>query len=139
MTIQNELGTRKIELNISDSETVYYPSYRLKINLLTEELNAKFNRPIWIALNDLEAFIQKLTLMDKTRTGDEKLKSMSPNEFYLRFRNIDNLGHLSVELKIEKSNTYQKDYSDYIRVEFEIDPITFSKIINELAELKNIH
>lgn len=139
MTIQNELRTRKIELNISDSETVNYPSYRLEINLLTEELNAKFNRPIWIALTDLEAFTQKLTLMDKTRTGDEKLKSMSPNEFYLRFRNIDNLGHISVELKIEKNSAYQKDYSDYIRVEFEIDPTTFSKIINELAELKNLH
>ncbi len=138
MTIQNELGTRKIELNISDSETVNYPSYRLKINLLTEELNAEFNRPIWIALTDLESFTDKLTKLDKTRIGDEKLKSMSPNEFYLRFRNIDNLGHLSVELKMEKVSSYQKDYSDFIKVEFEIDPTTFPKIINELTELKNV-
>jgi hypothetical protein len=138
MTIQNEIGTRKIELNISDSETVNYPSFRLKINLLTEELNAEFNRPIWIALTDLDSFTQKLTELEKTRTGDEKLESMSPNEFYLRFRNIDNLGHLSVELKIEKGSIYQKDYSDFIKVEFEFNPTTLPKIINELTELKNV-
>ncbi|WP_335975616.1 hypothetical protein [Gaetbulibacter jejuensis] len=137
MTIQNETRTRKIKLNISDSETANYPSCRLKINLVTEELNAEFDRPIWIALSDLEAFIQKLTEMEKNRTGDEKLESMSPNEFYLRFRNIDNLGHLSVELKVEKRSSHQKDYSDFIKVEFEFNPTNFPNIINELTELKN--
>ena len=138
MTIQNEIETRKIELNISDSEIVNYPSYRLKINLLTEELNAEFNRPIWIALTDLESFTQKLTELDKTRIGDEKLESMSPDEFYLRFRNIDKLGHLAVELKIRKLSQYQNDYSDLIKVEFEIDPTSLPKIINELNEIKNV-
>ncbi|AXP82936.1 hypothetical protein CJ739_3877 [Mariniflexile rhizosphaerae] len=137
MTIQNEIGNRKIELNISDFETVNYPSYRLKINLSTEELNAEFNRPIWISLTDLESFIQKLTELDKTRTGDIKMESMSPDEFYLRFRNIDNLGHLSVELKIQKESPYQKD-SDLVKMEFEFDPTNFPKIINELTELKNV-
>lgn len=136
MTIQNEIGNRKIELNISDFETVNYPSYHLKINLSTEELNAEFNRPIWISLTDLESFIQKLTELDKTRTGDIKLESMSPDEFYLRFRNIDNLGHLSVELKIQKESPYQKD-SDLVKMKFEFDPTNFPKIINELTELKN--
>lgn len=139
MTIQNEIGTRKIELNISDSELVNYQSYCLKINLLTDELNAEFYRPIWIALTDLESFTQKLTELDKTRIGDEKLESMSPDEFYLRFRNIDKLGHLAVELKIRKSGPYQNDYSDLIKVEFEIDPTTFPKIINELNEIKNVY
>jgi hypothetical protein len=138
MTIQNEIGTRKIELNISDSEAVNYPSYRLKINLLTEELNAEFNRSIWISLTDLESFTQKLTELDKTRIGDEKLESMSPDEFYLRFRNIDKLGHLAVELKIRKLSPYQNDYSDLIKVEFEIDPTSLPKIINELNEIKNV-
>ena len=138
MTIQNEIGTRKIELNLSDSELVNYPSYCLKINLLTEEFNAEFNRPIWIALTDLESFTQKLTELEKTRIGDEKLESMSPDEFYLRFRNIDKLGHLAVELKIKKLSPYQTDYSDLIKVEFEIDPTTFPKIINELNEIKNV-
>ncbi|WP_289045367.1 hypothetical protein [uncultured Olleya sp.] len=138
MTIQNEIGTRKIELNISDSELVNYPSYCLKINLLTEEFNAEFNRPIWIALTDLESFTQKLIELEKTRIGDEKLESMSPDEFYIRFRNIDKLGHIAVEMKIRKSSPYQNDYSDLIKVEFEIDPTTFPKILNELNEIKNV-
>jgi hypothetical protein len=136
MTIQNEIGTRKIELKVSDSETENYPSYRLNIKVLTEELNAEFKRPIWIALTDLELFTQKLTQLDKTRIGDEKLESLSPDEFHLRFRNIDKLGHLTVELKIRKKSPYQNDYSDLIKVEFEIDPTTFPKIIEELNEIK---
>jgi hypothetical protein len=140
MTIQNEIGTRKIELNISDSELENYPSYRLNINILTEELNAEFKRPIWIALTDLESFTEKLTELDKTRIGDEKLESMSPDEFYIRFRNIDKLGHLAVEMKIKKKSPYpyQQDYSDLIKVEFEIDPSTFPNIINEFNEIKNV-
>jgi len=136
MTIQNEIGTRKIELKVTDSETENYPSYRLNIKILTEELNAEFKRPIWIALTDLETFTQKLTELDKTRIGDEKLESMSPNEFHLRFRNIDKLGHLTVELKVRKESAYQNDYADLIKLEFEIDPTTFPKIINELNEIK---
>ena len=136
MTIQNEIGTRKIELNVSDSETENYPSYRLNINILTEEITAEFKRPIWIALTDLETFTQKLTELDKTRIGDERLESMSPNEFHLRFRNIDKLGHLAVELKVRKESPYQNDYSDLIKLEFEIDPTTLPKIIDELNEIK---
>ncbi|ARN71191.1 hypothetical protein BST91_05790 [Nonlabens tegetincola] len=138
MTIQNEIGTRKIELNVGDSEAGYYPSYRLNIKILTEELNAEFKRPIWIALTDLESFTQKLTELDKTRIGNEKLESMSPNEFHLRFRNIDNLGHLAVELKVRKESPYQNDYSDLVKVEFEIDPTTFPEIIDELNEIKTM-
>ncbi|WP_418510815.1 hypothetical protein [Corallibacter sp.] len=138
MTIQNEIGTRKIELNICDSELINYPSYRLNINILTEELNAEFTRPIWIALTDLEFFTQKLIELEKTRIGDEKLESISPEEFHIRFRNINKLGHLAVELKIRKSSSYQNDYSDLIKVEFEIEPTAFPRIINELNEMKNV-
>lgn len=137
MIIKNEIGTRKIELIIVETEPETYPSFRIKINLTTEELKAEFNRSIWIALSDLEKFNLKLTELDQKRIGDEKLKSMSPDEFYLRFRNIDKLGHLSVELKLKKSS-FQKDYSDSIKVEFEIDPTTFPKTIEKLNEFKNV-
>lgn len=69
-------------------------------------------------------------------TGLFPLESMSPNEFHLRFRNIDNLGHLTVELKVRIESLYQKDYSDLIKVAFEIDPTSLPKIICELNEIK---
>jgi len=138
MIIQNEIGTRKIELSVSDSETYCYPSYCLKISLLTEELKADFNRSIWISLTDLEHFIKRLSILDKTRVGDEKLESMSPDEFHLRFKNIDSLGHLSVEVRLKKSTLYN-EYSDTIQIAFEIDPTSFPRIISDLAGLPKIN
>lgn len=136
MIIENEIKTRRIELTIVDFELDYYPSYRLKIELSTEEMNATFNRSIWISETDLDLFLTRLNELEVSRKGDEKLLSLSPNEFYLRFRNLDVLGHLAVELQVTKEYYYNHGYSDLLRVEFEIDPTSLPKIIIGLKELK---
>lgn len=137
MIIENEIRTRRIELITVDSEQAYYPSYRLRINLSTEEIQATFNRSIWISEADLDSFVARLNDLETTRQGDEKLNSMSPNEFQLRFRNLDKLGHLSVEIQLMKGNYLAQGYSDLIKVEFEIDPPSLPKIIAGLNELKS--
>ena len=136
MKIQNETKTRTIELTVVDSEENYYPSYRLRIGLATEEFQAEFNREIWISKVDLENFVARLESLENSRKGDEKLKSMSPDEFHLRFRNLDNLGHLAVELELKKDSKNDNSYSDLLRVEFEIDPTSLPEVMRGMNELK---
>ena len=123
-------------MTVVDSEENYYPSYRLRIKLATEEFQADINRAIWISELDLEDFVGRLESLDNSRKGDEKLKSMSPDEFHLRFRNLDNLGHLAVELELRKVSKNDNSYSDLLRVEFEIDPTSLPQVIREMNELK---
>ncbi|MEQ9443418.1 MAG: hypothetical protein RIG62_30545 [Cyclobacteriaceae bacterium] len=136
MIIENEIKTRRIELTTVDSEKDYFPSYQLKIKLSTEEIQATFNRSIWISEADLDSFIVKLHDLETTRRGDEKLNSMSPGEFQLRFRNLDERGHLAVELQLMKKSYPDPEYSDLIKVEFEIDPTSLLNIVTGLNELK---
>ena len=122
MIIENETKTRFIQLIVVDSELHYYPSYKLSVQLKTEEISAKFDRSIWVSEVDVQNFIQQLEALDKSRNGEAKLSSMSPDEFDLIIENLDTLGHLSVCLSLKKEATSILDYKDSLRICFEIDP-----------------
>ena len=61
---------------------------------------------------------------------------MSPDEFELGFRNIDNLGHISTQIQLRKESNIDNTYRDFLNIEFEIDPTSINSIINGLKELK---
>lgn len=136
MTIENEIKSKRIELASVNSEDDYYPSYRILIGIKTEEFEGKFDRNIWLSEVDIDDFIGKLSIFDKTRKGFEKLNSMNPDEFQLGFRNIDNLGHISTQIQIRKESNIDNTYRDFLNIEFEIAPTSIDSIINGLKELK---
>ncbi len=137
MRVENEIKTRYIDINSIDFETDYYPSFRILINLKTEELVAEFNRSIWISEADLDKFLIHLENLDASRIGNAELISMSPDEFKIRFSNLDKLGHILVRLQLCKESTIDKSYSDNLQVEFEIDPTSLRHIIDEFKEIKS--
>ena len=121
MKIQNETKSKTIELNTIEAEVDHYPSYRLKIAIITEEIKASFEKSIWITEVDLNDFITKLNELEKSRNNEVKLNSMSPGEFQLGFRNLDLLGHLAVELQIEKNDIQGSGYAHLVKIGFEIE------------------
>jgi hypothetical protein len=128
MTIENEIKTRFIQLIVVDAELHYYPSYKLAIELKTEEIAGKFDRSIWVSEVDVQDFIQQLEALDKSRNGQAKLSSMSPNEFNLIIKNLDSLGHLLVCLSLERESSVILDQKDVLKVCFEIDPTSIPSI-----------
>ncbi len=138
MKIHGENKLEIIEISAVEAETDYYPSYRLQINVETEEVKASFDRSIWITETDLEEFISNLIELEKNRDKDVVLNSMSPGEFQLRFRNLDLLGHLVVELQLEKKDYNKQGNSSLVKLEFEIDPTSLPSIIGELKNLSII-
>jgi hypothetical protein len=135
MLIQNEIKSRSIELSVLESALDHYPSFRIQIHLVTEEFEGNFDRNIWISEADVESFINGLQKLDESRNGQETLNSMSPGEFHLGFKNIDKLGHLAVVLRIKKESSVDHTYHDDLKIEFEIDPTSLPKIINQLSQL----
>lgn len=136
MRIENEIKSKWVELTVVDSETDYYPSYRIIIGIKTEEFEGKFDRKIWLSEVEIDDFIERLSNFDKTRNGFEKLNSMSPDEFQIGFRNIDSLGHISTQIQIRRESNIDKTYRDLLNIEFEIDPTSIKRIIAWLKELK---
>ena len=134
MMIENEVKTRSIQLIVVDSELHYYPSYKISIQLKTEEITAKFDRSIWVSEADVQNFIQQLEILDKSRNGKAKLSSMSPDEFDLIIENLDTLGHLSVCLSLKRESSINLDYKDSLRICFEIDPTSIPSIVRSFTK-----
>lgn len=136
MKIEDEIKSKKIELKVVDCEKDYYPSYRIQVRIKTEEFEGNFDRKIWLSEVDIDDFIRRLTVFEETRNGFEKLNSMSPDEFRLGFRNIDNLGHISAQVQLKRESNIDSSYRDSLDIEFEIDPTSMNKIISGLEGLK---
>jgi hypothetical protein len=54
----------------------------------------------WVAASALLKFIEDLEELDRTRSGEATLQSMSPGEFDLTIRTADALGHLLVTASV---------------------------------------
>lgn len=132
MKITNELKTRKIGFVKIESVKENYPSYQVQIEIDTENIKATFNNYIWLSEVDIRKFLIDLDALDKSRTGQAVLESMSPGEMKLMFQAIDRLGHLSVMLYCNKEDRVDKDYSHAIKVEFQIDPTSLPIVRTEV-------
>ncbi|WP_066506697.1 hypothetical protein [Rufibacter sp. DG15C] len=135
MKVQNELKNRTIEVIVAESIKEDYPSYRLEVGLDTEIIKGSFRKHIWISLGDLENFISSLNELDKTRKGQAEIQGMSPGEFTLYFRAIDNLGHLAVGINLLEEDRIANDYSYDIKVEFQVDPTILPSVISDLRKI----
>jgi len=135
MKITNELKTRNIEFFKTESEKGHYPSHQVQIHVKTENIQTNFKNHIWLSDADIKKLLLEIEDLDKYRTGQAVLESMSPGELKLIFQPIDSLGHLSVTLHFKKEDRINKDYSYEINVEFQIDPTSLATVRNELIEL----
>ena len=135
MNITNELKTRKIGLVKLESVKVHYPSHRFEIHIQTEDIQAKFNNNIWLSEFDIEKFLDNLSILDKDRKGQAKLESMSPGEFQLIFKAIDGLGHLAVICQFMKEDRINNDYSQDVKIEFQIDPTSLNSTRIDFLDL----
>lgn len=138
MRIENETRLRFFELTVVDAETDHYPSYRIAIKVKTEELEGQFDRNIWFSEGDINDFVERLKVLDKTRNGFERISSLSPDEFELGIKNIDGFGHLAAYLRLNRTPGPNDGYGSTLTLEFEIDPSSISKIIFGFNELKRV-
>ena len=133
MKITNELKTRNINFLKIESIKEHYPSHRIQIRVDTENIHANFNNYIWLSEADIDQFLIELETLDTCRAGQAVLESMSPGEVKLTFQAIDSLGHLSVALHYKKEDRIDKDYSYEIKIEFQIDPISFAYCTQQIV------
>jgi hypothetical protein len=118
-----------------ESVKEHYPSHKIEIKLQTENLRAHFDNFIWISDENVEAFVTQLDNLDKTRKGKATLTSMSPGEFELTFKPIDDLGHIAVGLLFNKQDRINHDYSFEIKVEFQTDPTILPTVLKDIKRL----
>ncbi len=95
------------------------------------------NKSVWFDRIEIDRFVSELRALDQSREGSTTLETLSPGECVLAIRNVDQLGHVHLDVSIARavSNIGKTDHFR-CRLIIEVDPTSFGAIIDELdAEL----
>jgi hypothetical protein len=108
---------------------------RVKVTVTLQEFLGTYDS-VYLELPALAEFIKSLTRLEHTRSGEAELQGMSPGEFSLKLRSRDNLGHLVVEVMLQR---YQYSGPTYwptkVSGGFELEPTDLPKIVNQFRAL----
>jgi len=71
------------------------------VSVQLQEFFGKYSE-VWFELTELKAFIDTLISLENSRFGAAKIMSMSPDEFCFEIRSSDKLGHMEVEVSLQR-------------------------------------
>ena len=74
---------------------------RVKVVVQLQEFRGMYEN-VWLDKNELHIFIKELEKLNETRNGKIKLKSLSPDEFWVEIRSIDSVGHFEVQTQLRR-------------------------------------
>ncbi|WP_425493874.1 WapI family immunity protein [Lysobacter gummosus] len=93
---------------------------------------------IWLERPVLAKFVEDLRGLELTRAGEATLQSMSPGELTLKFRSRDNLGHIVVEVLLQRFQYSGPTYWPVVvSGGFELDPTDLPRILKQFYELSS--
>jgi hypothetical protein len=94
------------------------------------------NDTVWIGRDDWQGFLGALKELDRTRRGDARVRSMSPDELELVVLATDRAGHMAAEGWLGRT-WYARDAFVHDRVSFgiEIDPSLLPGLIRQFEAL----
>jgi hypothetical protein len=110
------------------------PIWNLEIEVTTPEFTGK--RLCHIEDDNLRAFIEDLSLMEKNRRGECVLGYTFSGDTYVKIYSIDSLGHFAVEVHIEKIRyTNSNIHLDLLEVVYEIEPSSLITLSKDFVDL----
>ncbi len=94
------------------------------------------NDTVWIGRDEWQGFLRALKELDRTRRGDARVRSMSPDELELVVLATDRAGHMAAEGWLART-WYGRDTFLRDRVSFgiEIDPSVLPALVRQFEAL----
>lgn len=122
-----------------EREKEHYPSIKLEINFQMKRLSGEKIEAekitTWIDLEALKAFEQDLQKIYSENRGVSSLKSLSPDEFSLEIKTMDALGHLMLNIELNKRFSAENFPCIYqVKGGFEIEQSSLLDLINYLQK-----
>ncbi|WP_057634084.1 WapI family immunity protein [Stenotrophomonas humi] len=91
---------------------------------------------VWLEQAALAEFVERLTSLERSRSGEALLQSLSPDEFSFKLRSRDNSGHFVAEVSLQR---YQYSGPIYwptnVSGGFELEPTELPKIVSQFRAL----
>jgi hypothetical protein len=90
---------------------------------------------VWISREDFRSFLIDLRSLERSRRGEARLASMSPDELSLHLRITDPAGHVRVDAAISRIH-YGSDFEPAsVRLGFAFDPSRLPAILTSFERL----
>jgi hypothetical protein len=90
---------------------------------------------VWISREDLRSFLAGLRSLERSRRGEARLSSMSPDELSLRIRITDPAGHVRVDVAISRTYFGSDFEVAAVRLGFSFDPSRLPIILTSFERL----
>lgn len=128
-----------LTLSVTDTETEHLPSVGISI-ALDGEFSAK-NPDAWYEYDAIIGFVAALRRVEKSRTGNASLDSMSPGECSIRIECVGGEGSILLHINMYRI-TYFSDAAGHakntVSVTFEVNREFLHRIISDFSELAAI-
>lgn len=90
---------------------------------------------VWISREDLHSFLADLRSLERSRRGEARLSSMSPDDLSLHIRITDPAGHVRIDTAISRTY-YGSDFEPAaVRLGFAFDPSRLPAILASFERL----
>ena len=103
---------------------------RVEVSIRLQDFNGRYSG-VWLEFAEMARFISQLEDLEKTRRGSARISGMSPKEFSFEIRSSDKLGHMEVEVSLQR---YQYSGRKYWPVSisggFEVEPESIGLLIS---------
>lgn len=102
----------------------------LQVNIKLQDFQGSYSG-VWVESTEMNRFLVELKALEKSRKGNAKISSMSPEEFILEIRSSDNLGHMEIETQLHRLQFSGPKYWPIIlKGGFEAQPEAISELIS---------
>ena len=108
---------------------------KVKVVVQLQEFRGMYEN-VWLDKNELHIFLKELEKLNETRNGKVKLKSLSPDEFWMEIRSIDKVGHFEVQTQLKRYQySAPKNWPTMVAGGFELDPSQLETVIKGFRAL----
>ena len=134
------IGTepQHVDIDVLERTSVGAPNegdVRVQVDIALGKFGGSYDS-VWLEGPKLDAFVEGLVQLERNRCGEALLSSTSPDEFTLKLRSRDSLGHIVVEVVLQRHQYSGPTYwATKVSGGFELDPTELPVIVRQFQEL----
>lgn len=94
------------------------------------------NPEVWVASSTLSTFVEQLERIERSRSGEAVLRTMSPEELELKVAPLDSVGHLKLTASLGWTRLLGDRpvrVTDRVVISFELDPACLRRVLEKLT------
>ena len=136
-----ETGVASFDLSVKEQLPRGDPAqgdveFRIRVRVTGSGTEFAADTSPWVSADNLATFVNELRRLERERTGEARLTSMSPGELTLTVKVVDRAGHAAISGQVGR-HCFMRDERVWCTLPFdlELDPTELPTILAEFEAL----